>query len=218
VAFAPDGKTVASSGEDKTVKVWRTADGALLHTLRGHARNVWHVAFSPDGQHIASGSFDKVAKLWRADTGALEHNLVGSGEAIVSLAFSPDGRLLATGGDDSSVRLWRVSDGHLMKTIPAYNHVFSVAFSPDGQWLATGGRARSAVGTFWHQLVGDRFSGANPTSVRLWRVSDGALLQSLNGHSDDVISVAFSPDGKLLATGSEDHTMRLWRLVTRAVK
>lgn len=69
-----------------------------------------------------------------------------------------------------------------------------------------------------HQLVGDRFSGANPTSVRLWRDSDGTLQQSLNGHSDDVVSVAFSPDGKFLASGSEDHTMKLWRIVHGSVK
>ena len=66
-----DGQRLASSGEDKTVKLWSASDGAALQTLRGHTLNVWSVAFSPDGQLLASGSFDKTVKIWRADTGAL---------------------------------------------------------------------------------------------------------------------------------------------------
>ena len=218
VDFAPDGQRVASTGEDKTIRIWRASDGALLHTLVGHTANVWRVMFSPDAAHIVSGSFDKNAKIWRTDTGALERTLTGSTQAIVGLAISPDGKLLATGGDDSSVRLWRMSDGHLMKTIPTGNHVFSVAFTPDGQWLATGGRARGPVGTFWHQLVGDKLSGPNSTTVRLWRVSDGSLQQELKGHSDDLWALAISPDGRWLATGSEDHTVKLWKLSTASGK
>jgi WD40 repeat protein len=94
-------------------------------------------------------------------------------------------------------------------------HIYSVAFSADGQWLASGGRARGAIGTLWHQVAGPRLSGSNAVSVRLWRVRDGALQQQLAGHSDDVSSVAFSPDGTRLATASGDMTVKLWRLSTR---
>lgn len=212
VDFAPDGKTVASSGEDKTIKIWRVADGRLLRTLTGHAANVWHIAFSPDGTHIASGSFDKTAKIWRTDTGALERTLTGSGEAIVGLAYSHNGKLLATCGDDEAIRLWSTSDGRLQKTIETGNHVYSVAFSPGDWWLASSGRARSAIGTFWHQIAGNRFSSSNPTTVKLWQTGDGALMQQLQGHSDDVMYVAFSPDGKWLASSSEDKTVMLWRV------
>lgn len=212
IDFSPDGKTVASSGEDKTIKIWRVADGQLLHTLTGHTANVWHVAFSPDGARIASGSFDKTAKIWRTDTGALERTLTGSGEAVVGLAYSHDGKLLATCGDDEAVRLWNANDGRLQKTINTGNHVYSVAFSPDDRWLVSSGRARSAIGTFWHQIAGDRLSSSNPTAIKLWQVSDGWIVEDLKGHSDDVMYVAFSPDGNWIASSSEDKTVILWKV------
>lgn len=212
VDFSPDGRTVASGGEDSVVKIWRVADGAGVHTLRGHTRNVWSVAFSPDGKHIASGSFDKTAKLWNPETGKLERTLTGSGEAIVNLGFSPDGSLLATGGDDEAIRLWRVSDGQVVRKISTGNHVYSVSFSQNGKWLVSGGRGRGPVGTFLHQIAGGRFSGSKPTTARLWRVRDGAMVRELKGHADDVWDVAFSPDGRWLATSSEDGTLKLWSL------
>lgn len=211
VVYSPDGTRLASSGEDRLVKLWQTSDGTAIRSLAGHTLNVWQVAFSPDGHVLASGSFDRSIRLWDAESGTPRDTLLGHGEAVVAVAFSPDGTLLASGSDDATTRLWRSGDGALVRVLPVGNHVYCVAFSPDGRWLATAGRARGALGTFWHQVAGDRFSGA-AAPVRLWRLSDGALLQVLGGHTDDVQFVAFSRGGRWLATSSEDHRIRLWRV------
>ncbi|MEA3031628.1 MAG: hypothetical protein QOG13_2953 [Sphingomonadales bacterium] len=212
VAWSPDGSRIATAGEDKLIRIWRAEDGALLHTLAGHELNIWSVRFSPDSRLLASGSFDHSIRLWDVASGRLVRQLPGHDQAVVSVDFSPDGTLLASGGDDSTVRLWRVADGAAIAALTGGSeHVYAVAFSPDGRWLASGGRARSAIGTFWHQLTG---GGAKGPAVRLWRVRDGAL-QSVLEHSDDVTSLAFSPDGRLLATASSDGSNSLWRLAPR---
>ncbi|HJP61589.1 MAG TPA: hypothetical protein VJ865_16390, partial [Gemmatimonadaceae bacterium] len=87
-----------------------------------------------------------------------------------------------------------------------------VMFSRDGKWIASGGRARGDLATLWQQFFGNRLLGGNGKTVRLWRVSDGALQQELSGHADDVWSVALSSDGRWLASGSEDNSVAIWAL------
>ena len=206
--LSPDGDRLAAAGEDKIIRVWRLGEQVPPTLLRGHDRNVWEVRFSPDGSRLASASFDAGARLWDLATGASAARLDGHGEAVVGLDYSPDGELIATGSDDSTVRLWRARDGAPLRTFANGNHAYKVAFSPDGRWLASAGRARSGLGTFWHQLTG---AGGDAAPVHLWRVADGALVAALP-HPDDAMYVAFSRDGGHLVTGGEDGAVRLWRL------
>jgi WD40 repeat protein len=203
IAFSPDGKTLASGSNDKTIKLWDVTTGAQLRTLEGHSNPVYSVAFSPDGKILASASGDKTIKLWDVSTGAQLRTLEGHSSDVYSVSFSPDGKTLASGGHDETIKLWDVSTGTQLRTLEGHHiPVHSVAFSPDGKTLASGG--------------GTLASSSLDNTIKLWDVSTGAEVRTLEGHSSYVNSVAFSPDGKTLASGSNDETIKLWDVSTGA--
>jgi WD40 repeat protein len=208
VAFSPDGRLLASGSGyyDKTIKLWEVATGSLVRTLSGHTDDVNSVAFSPDGRLLASGSDDRTIKLWEVATGREVRTLTGHTDYVNSVAFSPDGRLLASGSGyyDKTIKLWEVATGSLVRTLTGHtDYVNSVAFSPDGRLLASGS-------------CGQRDSGGNciQGEIKLWDVASGREVRTLSGHTDYVWSVAFSPDGRLLASGSDDRTIKLWEVAT----
>ena len=160
------------------------------------------MAFSPDGKTLATGSDDGTARLWDVATrrriGSLSNG--DADEPVDSVAFSPDGKTLATGGWDGTAQLWNVAARQQTAACPtAPKRVYSVAFSPDGKTLATG------TGT------GNGSSTGTGGAAQLWDVTTGQQIGGpLSGDTGTVASVAFSPDGKTLATGSWDGTARLW--------
>jgi len=211
VAFSPDGKKIVSGGDDASVRIWDVATGNLLLNLKGHDRIVWAVRFSPDGSKIASSSFDYSFKIWNVDDGKLIWNNKDHTETVVDIAFSNNGKLLASTSDDKTIRIWNIEEHKLIRTMHVAEHVQAVAFSPDDKRLLTGGRDKPVIGEFLQNIFGD--SKYNPgISSRLWDIESGVLLQTFSRHNNDVMDLAYSHDGKWIASASADHTVELWRI------
>jgi WD40 repeat protein len=206
VAFSPDGRFLASGLEDKTIAIWDMASGEVVRRLAGHTKSIDAVAFSPNGKILASGSHDNTIKLWDVSSGRELRTLRGHDNYVSSIAFSPRGGQLVSGSWDGTLKVWNVAGGQVLRTIRANpENVIAVAFSPDGRTVASGG------GNF---LLLDATSTKDPT-VKLWDVNTGRQLGTLTGHSEAIEALAFSPDGKRLATGSYDETARIWDVSSR---
>jgi WD40 repeat protein len=187
-ALSPDGRRILTGSSDNTARLWDTATGRQIRSLKGHTGYVSSVAFSSDGERLVTGSVDTTARIWDTATGKALRVIRGHAGPVYTVALSPDARWLITGNRDNSATLSQLGSGKTLNLRHA-GSITSVAFSPDGRRLLT---------------------GSLDTTAKLWEAATGRELRTLFGHQKPVTSVAFSPNGKCYLTASRDGTVKLW--------
>lgn len=237
IAYSPDGTKLASVSRDRTVKIWDAASGQLLATLVGHRDMVFCVVFSPDGKTLVTAGNDADLRLWDVETWQPKAILKRRGGPVRSLAVSPDGKFLAVGS--LNVQLWHLDSQQFCVELPTENQcIMSLSFSPDGKKLASSSAWGIEKVKLWDlaneppRLIRESegawavaFSPSGTTlavtehtgsfsGVRIIDTETGHQIAGYDSPEAQSTSVAFSPDGTILAMGCRDRSVRLWEIAT----
>jgi WD40 repeat protein len=241
--YSPDGKKIVTASEDNTARVWDASTGKLLFVLKGHSGRVNSASFNPNNTTIVTASLDGTLKLWNSNTGGMIHSSENSGSSADLAQYSPDGKYIASALEGPAIEIFESSTAGMIRGIQEFGLITSLKFSPafpgksswSNELLITTEYQRTSlwdfktgklIQSFAHEAPvyeacfspdGKYLATAGGKNIKVWDRSNGKLIRTLEGHTDDVRSVEFSPacaddpsGGRYIVSASYDRTAKIY--------